>query len=66
MTYTRANLKAKVEWEGGVLAALDYGIKPEDIEGDELRDAWEAVRAAYIALNPLIRIVEEALEAPFR
>ena len=36
-SYDRDLLKYKINWEGGVLAALDYGLRPEDIEDERLR-----------------------------
>jgi hypothetical protein len=62
---SRAALAAKVEWEGGVMEALDYGIKTEDMpEGDaELTEAWSKLEAAFKAVQPLADAMEKLLEA---
>ncbi len=47
----RWDVASKIEWEGGIFEALDYGIKARDMpEGDqELIDAWTALETAYDA-----------------
>jgi hypothetical protein len=62
---TRADVAAKVEWEGGVTEALDYGLKVADMPaGDkELQQAWAAAEAAFGALNPAVDVVERLLAA---
>jgi hypothetical protein len=54
---------AKVEWEGGIEPALDYGLKEDDIpdEAAELKAAWKELREAWASLP--IRRVQDALEA---
>ena len=60
---SREHLAAKIEWEGGILEALDYGIRTGDMpEGDtELAEAWEKLEAAWKQLNPLADAVTELL-----
>lgn len=53
-TISIASLAKKVEWEGGVLAALEYGIRTDEIEDPALRSLWEQVETRYRALTPLI------------
>lgn len=62
---SRAAVAAKVEWEGGVMDALEYGIHVADMpEGDEeLTAAWQALEDAFGALRPLADKVESLLEA---
>lgn len=40
---TRQEVAKKIDWEGGLVAAIEYGLTPDDMpEGDaELRDAWD-------------------------
>jgi hypothetical protein len=61
----RAAVAAKVEWEGGVMDALDYGIHAVDMPvGDkELIAAWTALENAFNALQPHADAVESMLEA---
>ena len=61
----RAAVVGKVEWEGGILGALDYGLRAEHLpENDtELRQAWAALEAKYLEMTPLVDAVEKLLEA---
>jgi len=61
---SREHLAAKIEWEGGVLEALDYGITTGDMpEGDaELAEAWGKLEAAWKQLSPLADAVTDLLE----
>ena len=64
---SRKDVASKTEWEGDIMAALDYGLKAEDMpEGDtELREAWAALQAKYAELKPFIDRVGGLLpEAP--
>jgi hypothetical protein len=58
----RERLAAKVEWEGGVLATLDYGLRSDDIADPELRQAWADVESAYRAMTPLVQRVTRLLK----
>lgn len=46
---TRADIAAKIDWEGGIWDALEYGLKTDDMpDGDtELRSAWADLRSAF-------------------
>lgn len=44
---TEEEFIGKVGWEGGVIAALAYGLKPADCEPGEVRDAWEKIHTLY-------------------
>jgi hypothetical protein len=61
---TRAEVRDKIEWEGGYVAALDYGLRVSDMpEGDtELRDAWDKLWAAYREMGPFVAAVEKLLD----
>lgn len=57
----------KVEWEGGVIEALDYGLKhthlnPDDPQAAELRAAWQQLEEAYKVVKPLVRKVDGIIE----
>jgi hypothetical protein len=62
--YDRDLLAYKVNWEGGVLATLDYGLRPEDIADEDLRAAWVELRALHARMKPLIKGFEKRLKAP--
>jgi hypothetical protein len=62
---SRERVADKVEWEGGLDAAVEYGLKPTDMpEGDdELRiawskmlDAWEEYRKAAAPVAKMLGI----------
>jgi hypothetical protein len=59
-------LATKVEWEGGVLEAIQYGIKGADIadprvaeEWRQLEQMWSAMEPALVAMNKRLRHVGE-------
>jgi hypothetical protein len=61
--YDRDLLAYKIKWEGGVLATLDYGLRPEDIADEDLRAAWAELRALHARMRPLVRDFEKRLKA---
>jgi len=56
-------LLSKVEWEGSILAAIDSGVKHEDFESQELKNAWKKVEEFYDRMFPYTRVIEEALDS---
>lgn len=62
--YDRDLLASKIRWEGGVIAALDYGLHPDDIGDPELRSAWERLQQLHAEIRPLIRDFERRLRVP--
>ena len=63
---SRAALAGKIEWEGGLMEALDYGITTEMMpEGDaELTEAWAKLEAAFKETSKLADAVEKLLPDP--
>jgi hypothetical protein len=61
---SREHLAAKIEWEGGLMEALDYGIKTEMMpEGDtELAEAWAKLEASFRETSKLGDAVEKLIE----
>jgi hypothetical protein len=47
-------LAQKIRWEGGLMAALQYGIRPNQIADPELAKLWGRLRRAYSNLAPLV------------
>lgn len=47
-----AELEAKIEWEGGLLQAIDYGIKYEEVP-EEVRDMWAEAQRMELVLTAL-------------
>lgn len=58
---TGEEFAAKVEWEGGVLDALEYGLKIDDIDKGEvvLREKWLAAQTAWTDMRRAARAVQE-------
>jgi hypothetical protein len=60
--FSRERLAQKVRWEGGLLAALDYGIKSDDIADPELAALWARLERTYADLAPLLDEAAEQLD----
>lgn len=61
--YDRDLLAYKIRWEGGVLATLDYGLRPEDIADEDLRAAWAELQVLHARMRPLVKAFEKRLKA---
>ena len=64
---TPQDFAGKIEWEGGITGALDYGLKstrldPDDPASTPLREAWAVLEAAWNEIQPAMRAVEDILE----
>jgi hypothetical protein len=55
--YTRLDLAAKVDWEGCILDAIEYGIKPEQLPEDAPKGVQEAWARLYYQAQDDIRTV---------
>lgn len=47
-------LAARVGAEGGIVAALDYGIRATDIDDPEIAAIWGEVEDLYDRMTPLM------------
>lgn len=47
-------LAQKIRWEGGLWAALEFGIRADDITDPELADLWSRLERGYRELAPLL------------
>ncbi len=52
----------KVDHEGGIYAALSYGLKASDMPDAELEAAWQALSDAFGALQPKVEAVMTLLD----
>lgn len=59
---TLEDFAAKVDWEGGVIDAIDYGLKPEDAPEGELRDLWRQACDLFKQMEPITNRIGELLE----
>ncbi len=60
----KADFVSKIEWEGGIYDALEYGLKHTDLdegEDDSLRSAWAEAEALYARLEQAIEAIESTL-----
>ena len=55
---------AKVEWEGGILEAIEYGLSAEQLEDSDsaLGKAWKEIEIAYSSMEKPMRFIESLLE----
>lgn len=60
----REHLAGKIEWEGGMEMALDYGIRLKDLpKGDaELEDLWVPMEEAWETYREHAEAVEKLLK----
>ena len=60
----RQELWDKIDWEGGVLEAVEYGITVDWLpDGDsEIREAWQVLVDVYKSLRPALNKVNSLLE----
>lgn len=56
-------LATKVDWEGGVLAAIIYGIHADQIADPEVAALWREAEKAHAVLEPTLRDLERRLRA---
>jgi hypothetical protein len=54
----------KVQWEGGVIDALEYGLRYEDIDPaeEDLRKMWAEAEGKYRDLALTVRDIEKVFE----
>ncbi len=60
---TLRRLAEKVDWEGGVIEALEYGIRSSDIADPEVATVWRRVEQLWTELRPAVRQIERSLQA---
>ena len=57
--WTTAAVKSKVEWEGGILDTLYWGLMSNDIEDGPLKELWAKLEQAEPIFNAINRILDE-------
>lgn len=60
---TAQELAHKVHWEGGVVSALEYGIRSHEIDDPELAALWRRMEELYDQLRPSIATADRMLRA---
>lgn len=60
---TAKDLADKVHWEGGIVSALEYGIRSDEIDDPELIALWRRLEGLYDQLRPAIVATDRVLRA---
>ncbi len=60
--FDEKTLAQKIRWEGGLWAALEYGIKADHIEDPELAELWARLEHSYREIAPLIEAAARRLD----
>ena len=62
-SYTEKDIDTlnKIKWEGGVIDALEYGIKSDDFDNKELRRIWRMLESYGKEIGNLSRIIDKAV-----
>jgi len=58
---TAQDLYGKIEWEGGMLAVLEYGVGPEDVP-EQLKELWTVASHQYAELEALSTAIYTLVE----
>lgn len=53
---------SKVNWEGGVIDALVYGLSYKDLPKCKLKTIWNKLEKLYTELEPLLEEYDEEAE----
>ena len=51
---------------GGILGAIEYGLKAEEIADPELANAWRQLESDYAAIRPTLTVIGRVLAKSFR
>ncbi len=62
---TPQDLLDKIEWEGGLVESIAYGIDSTEVP-EEVEILWRHAEQAYDALEPLAMKIERVLEEAIR
>lgn len=57
-TLTLQELHEKIDWEGGILETVEYGIRADQMPTESLRAAWNTLVAAHATLESARRAVD--------
>lgn len=56
------DLNYKIDWEGGVSDAMEYGIHSTDIEDEELAALWYEAEQQFTIFDALVRQIESYID----
>ena len=54
----------KVDWEGGVIDALDYGLRAKDMDDSNpaFKAGWQELERLWLDFEPMLRAMETMIE----
>jgi len=58
---TLQELHEKIDWEGGIVEAVEYGLRPDQMPSESLRAAWQALVDALQEAEKARRAVDRLL-----
>lgn len=59
---TEQDFASKIEWEGGITEALDYGLKSVDCEPGALHNAWKKLETKWAGIQKEMDTVQNILD----
>ena len=63
---TAEELAQAIDWEGGTVEALIYGVRETDIEDEDLAHAWEFLRRQWDRFEVELRAWDAILNGKLR
>lgn len=60
--WTKHEVANKVEWEGGVIQAMMWGITPDMIADHDLAAAWAKVHAVLPTIHEIYNLLPDSPE----
>lgn len=58
---TLQELREKIDWEGGIVEAVEYGLQPDEMPSESLRAAWQTLVDALQEAEKACRAVDRLL-----
>lgn len=55
------SLRNKIDWEGGIIGALQYGVRDDDIDDEELSEMWYEIQRQWENLDADMSEFEDEL-----
>ena len=53
----------KIQWEGGILDAVEYGIHATDIEDEDLAELWSELEFEYESVKEIVDNIDLYIES---
>lgn len=59
---TESDFISKIDWEGGIIGALEYGLTADDVEPGSMRDAWRKLDELWAPMEDAIADVQAIID----